>query len=126
MIDEAGAFNGPPPPFPGSGELRLFRVRMRATQRGPLEFVPDPAENPGHNYLLYGVNDALAFDDVSFEGAALNIVPEPATATLAACGLAAFAVIGARRGRNRGVNADRFSLSVKNWTCPSFFPKTKG
>ncbi len=63
LIDEAGAFGG----FTqtGAGEKLLFSVKMKADQAGQVPIVGNPADDVGHQILVYDSDDPIAWDAVT-------------------------------------------------------------
>ena len=64
LIDEAGAFAG----FTqtGAAERLLFSVRMVADRAGQAQFRGDPADGVGNQMLVYGKDDPVAWEAVTF------------------------------------------------------------
>ncbi len=71
LIDEAGAFAG----FTqtGASEKLVLSVRMKADQTGQVQFVGDPADNTGHQILVFGSDTAISWDAVTISPKSLNI-----------------------------------------------------
>lgn len=63
LIDEGGAFAG----FTQTGALEklVFSVKMKADQSGQVQFVGDPADNIGHDILVFGSDSPVAWDAVT-------------------------------------------------------------
>jgi cyclophilin family peptidyl-prolyl cis-trans isomerase len=76
VIDEGGAIAGLV--AVGGGQFEVFSVPMRATGAGAVTFAADPADDQTyHSVLIYGVNDAVPGDDVSYGTASLTVIAPP-------------------------------------------------
>ncbi len=71
LIDEGGAFAG----FTqlGGDEYLVFSVRMKADDTGQVQFVGDPADDTGHQLLVFGDDTAVDWDAVTIIPASLNV-----------------------------------------------------
>lgn len=72
LIDEGGAFAA----FTQTGALEklVFSVKMKADQSGQVQFVGDPADDTGHDILVFGSDAPIDWD-------AVTIVPTSLTVT---------------------------------------------
>ena len=103
-LDEVGAFDGFGFGPAGRDELFVFQVPFHADRKGVCDFVPSPATMPGHEVLVYGMEviAGIPFENIIYQGDSIQIVPEPATWTLA---LSAFGLLClTRRQRFRGAS----------------------
>ncbi len=84
----------------GAAPLLIFSIPFVAGQAGLATFSTS-ANNPSEMYdlLLYGENNQIPVDQVSFGTASLTIVPEPASWILAAIG--AFGLVAVARARRK-------------------------
>lgn len=71
LLDEIGAF-GPTSPV-GGGKKVLFAVPFRADEGGQTTFVLEPADQVGREVLLFGQNEPVSSNAVTFVDAALNV-----------------------------------------------------
>jgi hypothetical protein len=76
LLDEAGGIDGLTPL--GTAERLLFSIPMRATAGGTITFASDPADEEGHEMILYGRDDAVLPDEVAFGSVTLEVLPLPA------------------------------------------------
>jgi len=74
IIDEIGAFAGQQIPT-GAAELPIWSLKFTAKTAGLARFVLDPADEIGHDVLLYGLNEAVNPLKIEFIGDDLQIVP---------------------------------------------------
>ena len=56
------------------GEFLLFSVPMTADQVGFSSFIADPADNPGNEVLVFGLNDAVPQELIDFDGTSIEVV----------------------------------------------------
>ncbi|MEL6110451.1 MAG: PKD domain-containing protein [Planctomycetota bacterium] len=75
LIDEVGAVDGLVPT--GAGELLLFNVPMIADEAGLATFAADPADLPGNEVLVFGLDTAVPNDQIDFGMTQLSILPAP-------------------------------------------------
>ncbi len=72
LIDEVGAFAGTNPI--GAGQFEVFQIPFTASAPGRVVFEANPAEEvPNSDTLLYGVDQVVAFDDILFGRATINV-----------------------------------------------------
>lgn len=90
LIGVLGAFSGSISP-PGVAASLLVSIPFRATAAGTSQFSTDPADNlPSNDAGLYGVDDKVTDDQISFGSTVLQIAAA-ASAEGESNGLAAFA-----------------------------------
>ena len=96
LLDEVGSGGGVDlPPMPGEEKLQ-WRIQMRAESIGATRIELNPAENlPRHDVLLWMMNEPLSQDKIEYQGVAITVVPEPASAML--FGIALLALLTGRR-----------------------------
>jgi len=76
IVDEVGAFQQSIRPL-GQGESRLFTIPFVALESGQAMFQSDPADDlPVHGILVYGENELVGPQRVSYGGIALEIVAD--------------------------------------------------
>ncbi len=71
LVNEVGAF-GPTSPT-GSGKELLFAIPFRADQSGDVTFQLDPSDGAGHEVLVFGENQPVAWNAVTLTNAALTV-----------------------------------------------------
>ncbi len=76
LLDEVGGAGESLSPL-GGDERLLFRAPFVATEAGTLDFITDPADSLGREFLVYGRNTALASDEVNFGSFSLTVNPLP-------------------------------------------------
>jgi hypothetical protein len=72
VIDDVGAFAGSQ--ATGTDELLVWSMKVRAKSAGLAEFVLDEADGIGNVALLYGMDEKVAWDQVKFVGASVEIL----------------------------------------------------
>lgn len=71
LLDEIGAF-GPMSPV-GGGKKMLFAVPFRAEEGGQTTFVLEPSDSIGREVLLFGQNEPVPWNAITFVDAPLNV-----------------------------------------------------
>jgi hypothetical protein len=79
LIEEVGAFSGSFVPL-GGAERLLFSVKMIAEQPGTVVFVGNPAEDYGHEVLVYGSDEVVDSGAVTFIPVTLTVDTDVALA----------------------------------------------
>lgn len=71
LLDEIGAF-GPMSPV-GGGKKMLFAVPFQAVESGQITFTLEPSDLVGREVLLFGQNEPVAWNSITFVDAPLNV-----------------------------------------------------
>jgi large repetitive protein len=71
LLDEIGAFG--PMSAVGGGKKLLFAVPFRAEEAGQTTFVLEPSDTVGREVLLFGQNEPLPWNAITFVDAPLNV-----------------------------------------------------
>ncbi|MCA9152361.1 MAG: hypothetical protein KDA92_23825 [Planctomycetales bacterium] len=92
ILDEIGGMAGIDAPIDPAAEYLMFRVEMSADAIGKVDFISDAADITPRNDIVLRFDTApLPTDRVSYQGLAVQIVPEPTAFVMMSLGVLLFA-----------------------------------